>query len=273
MRNVEIRTLRAEEIQCRVLQTAKNNSWAQLALYKDARCDQAVLDETFGIFGWKRSHQLIDTELFCTVEIYDEVTKQWVSKQDVGKESFTAKEKGEASDAFKRACVNIGIGRELYSAPKDLFINLCADDLTKDGKVRNNWFFVSEIGYNEARKINKLVIVDAYNRQRYIYPNAHTPKTIQNQEQPAPTSENSLPAPTGTPQVGIPAPTAQAPQNDEQALVTKALKEVEAATTIKRLTEIYNSYQGSVSQGGFAVISNALTARRKALGQKKKGEK
>jgi len=272
MRNVEIRTLRAEEIQCRVLQTAKNNAWAQLALYKDARCDQAVLDETFGVFGWKRSHQLIDTELFCTVEIYDEVTKQWVAKQDVGKESFTAKEKGEASDAFKRACVNIGIGRELYSAPKDLFINLCQDDLT-NGKVRNNWFFVSEISYNEARKINKLVIVDAFNRERYRYPNSHTPKTIQNQEQPAPTSEGSLPAPTGTPQVGIPAPTAQAPQNEEQALVTKALKEVEAATTIKRLTEIYNSYQGSVSQGGFAVISNALTARRKALGQKKKGEK
>lgn len=268
MRNVEIRTLRADEIQCRVLQTAKNNSWCQLALYKDARCDQAVLDETFGIFGWKRSHQLIDTELFCTVEIYDETTKQWVSKQDVGKESFTAKEKGEASDAFKRACVNIGIGRELYSAPKDLFINLCQDDLQKDGKVRNNWFFVSEIGYNESRKINKLVIVDAFGRLRYNYPNVHTPKTIQNQEQPAPTSESSMPAPTGTPQVGIPAPTAQTPQNEETALVQKALSEIEKATTIKQLTDIYNSYNGQVSQGGFAVISSALSAKKKSVKKK-----
>lgn len=267
MRNVEIRTLRAEEIQCRVLQTAKNNAWAQLALYKDARCDQAVLDETFGVFGWKRSHQLIDTELFCTVEIYDEVTKQWVAKQDVGKESFTAKEKGEASDAFKRACVNIGIGRELYSAPKDLFINLCQDDLT-NGKVRNNWFFVSEISYNEARKINKLVIVDAFGRLRYNYPNVHTPKTIQNQEQPAPTSESSMPAPTETPQVGIPAPTAQTPQNEETALVQKALSEIEKATSIKQLTDIYNSYNGHMSQGGFAVVSAALSARKKVVKKK-----
>ena len=170
----EIRLLKASEIECRVGQagTMKNNSaaWCSLLLYKDARCDQRILDETFGMFGWQRKHEFINNNLFCSVSIKDESTGEWVSKQDVGVESNTEKEKGQASDAFKRACFNWGIGRELYTSPK-IFITL------KDGEWDNNagkvklkaktTFVVSEIGYDENRNINHLVIVDGSGVARY----------------------------------------------------------------------------------------------------------
>lgn len=109
------RNLRADEIDCRV--QSINEKGLVLLLYKDARVDQNLLDETFGIFGWQRSHQSIDGRLYCTVSVYDKEKKEWISKQDVGSESNTEKEKGEASDSFKRACFNLGIGRELYTGP------------------------------------------------------------------------------------------------------------------------------------------------------------
>lgn len=109
------RPLTKDEIDCRVA-TCKD-SGVSLLLYKDARVDQNILDETFGIFGWQRSHQLIDGNLYCTVSIRNPDTGEWVHKQDVGKESNAEKEKGQASDSFKRACFNLGIGRELYTAP------------------------------------------------------------------------------------------------------------------------------------------------------------
>ena len=110
-----IRLLKADEIECRVSTISERG--LSLLLYKDARVDQKILDETFGIFGWKRSHQCIDGNLYCTVEVFDKDSGTWVAKQDVGTTSYSEKEKGQASDSFKRACFNWGIGRELYSAP------------------------------------------------------------------------------------------------------------------------------------------------------------
>ncbi|WP_228370420.1 hypothetical protein [Gottschalkia acidurici] len=53
---MNIRTLRADEIECRV-QTVKQNG-CSLLLFKDARCDMKILDETFGIMGCKESMSL-----------------------------------------------------------------------------------------------------------------------------------------------------------------------------------------------------------------------
>ena len=111
----EIRLLEADEIECRV--ATINEKGVSLLLFKDARVDQKILDETFTPFGWSRSHQTIEGNLYCTVEIWDEDKLQWVGKQDVGTMSYSEKEKGQASDSFKRACFNWGIGRELYTAP------------------------------------------------------------------------------------------------------------------------------------------------------------
>ncbi|MCM1561264.1 MAG: hypothetical protein NC123_17240 [Butyrivibrio sp.] len=154
-----IRLLKADEIECRVSIIKENG--LSLLLYKDARVDQKILDETFGAFGWKRSHQCIEGNLYCTVEIYDKETGQWVGKQDVGTTGYAEKEKSQASDSFKRACFNWGIGRELYTAP---FIWIPAGETeikSKDGRCYcDDRFSVSSIGYNDSREIDSLVIVN-----------------------------------------------------------------------------------------------------------------
>ena len=115
MKKLEFRELRADEIDCRV--GTQTDQGVSLLMYKDARVDMRLLDEVVGTMNWKREHEIINGNLYCTVSIWDETKNGWVSKQDVGVESNTEKEKGQASDAFKRACFNWGIGRELYTAP------------------------------------------------------------------------------------------------------------------------------------------------------------
>lgn len=94
----KIRSLKPEEIEIRVQQVMENG--VQLLLYKDSRCDKRILDETFGLNGWKNKYEEIKGNLFCTISIWDEDKKQWVEKCDCGVESNNEKEKGEASDAL-----------------------------------------------------------------------------------------------------------------------------------------------------------------------------
>jgi len=163
---MNIRTLMADEIECRV-QTVKENG-CSILLYKDARCDMRILDETFGIMGWQRKHELINNNLFCTISVWDEEKQMWISKQDVGVESYTEKEKGQASDSFKRACFNLGIGRELYTAPF-IWIKLNSNDINKyNNKISvKTKFHVSEIAYNDKREIVALEIKDDKGNVRY----------------------------------------------------------------------------------------------------------
>lgn len=151
-----IRLLRADEIECRVATVSAKG--VSLLLYKDARVDQNILDETFGIFGWKREHTQIGNALFCTVSIRRE-NGEWVSKQDVGTESFAEPTKGAASDSFKRACFNIGIGRELYTAPF-LWVPAEKTDIRqKNGKyIVQDHFQVSYIDYDAKRCITAVEI-------------------------------------------------------------------------------------------------------------------
>lgn len=159
---MEFRLLKANEIDCRIATvkapTKDNKGGLSLLLYKDARVDQNLLDETVGSMNWQRSQEVIDGSLYCTVSIWDDEKKQWVSKQDVGTESYTEKEKGKCSDAYKRACFNWGIGRELYTAP---FIWVSGTDcnISNDGKCYDK-FEVTDIGYNDNREINALTIIN-----------------------------------------------------------------------------------------------------------------
>ena len=157
---MEIRLLRADEIECRI--GTISDKGLSLLLYKDARADMKILDETFGCLGWKRTHQSIDGNLYCTVEIWDAEKKEWISKQDVGTVSYTEKEKGQASDSFKRACVSVGIGRELYSAP---FVwvsaQKCSIQRKNDKFICYDKFAVSEISYNKEREITTLSVVNS----------------------------------------------------------------------------------------------------------------
>lgn len=153
---IKFRKLKANEIDCRIGTTSEKG--LSLLLYKDARVDMTILDETVGAMNWKREHTRDNQN--CIVSIYDSDKKEWVGKEDVGTQSNTEAEKGLASDSFKRACVNWGIGRELYSAP---FIWVKREDaniiMSGNGKYRcNDKFAVLRLTYNKAGDIDGLAI-------------------------------------------------------------------------------------------------------------------
>ena len=150
---MEFRDLRADEIDVRI-GMVKNNG-ITLLLFKDARVDMTILDETVGAENWEREHYECKGNLFCKVGINTNFDKEgslpnWVYKSDCGTESNTEKEKGEASDSFKRACVNWGIGRELYTAP---FIWITATD----GKSQPNYKTNNNKCYDKF-EVEKIVI-------------------------------------------------------------------------------------------------------------------
>ena len=162
------RGLRPDEIEVRVGSVGKKG--VSLLLYKDARCDMNILDETYGPEGWQRKHEVINGNLYCGIGIWNANINEWVWKWDCGKESYTEKEKGEASDSFKRAAFNIGIGRELYTAGFT-FVN-CETELIENAKnkykLKDSYKFsgayVSDIQYKETehkREITGLVIKDS----------------------------------------------------------------------------------------------------------------
>ena len=158
--NMKIRTLRANEIECRVQSISVKDglpTGAIILLYKDARCDQKILDETFGPMNWQRKHTRDNAN--CIVSIWDDDKKQWIEKEDTGTESNTEKEKGLASDSFKRACFNWGIGRELYSSPF-IFVKASDMNITQRGNGFTTYdrFSVLDIDYNDEREINYLTI-------------------------------------------------------------------------------------------------------------------
>ena len=143
------RVLRADEIDCRISQIKEYEgkpTGLSLLLYKDARCDQNILDETVSPMNWKREHTRDNRN--CIVSIWDENKQHWISKEDTGTESNTEAEKGLASDSFKRSCFCWGIGRELYTAP---FI------WVKDGDPKKDRFAVESITI-ENKRITALVI-------------------------------------------------------------------------------------------------------------------
>lgn len=151
---MKFRLLRADEVECRI--STCNAYGVGLLLYKDARCDQNILDETVGSMNWQRHH--VRDNANCIVSIWDEDKKQWIEKEDTGTESNTEAEKGLASDSFKRACFNWGIGRELYTAP-DMFVFKkdlkTLDESEWQGKKRytcKDSFVVTDIQYT-GRKI------------------------------------------------------------------------------------------------------------------------
>ena len=153
------RLLNAEEIECRVSTVSEKG--LSLLLYKDARADQRILDETVGPMNWQRFHTRENAN--CIVQIWDAEKDQWISKEDTGTESFTEKEKGLASDSFKRACFNWGIGRELYTAP---FIWVSADKCKIDPKGGGKFttydkFEVDAISYDKNRNVESLKIKNA----------------------------------------------------------------------------------------------------------------
>ena len=175
------RLLNADEIETRVKMWDKvNHGWAMILLYKNARCDMRILDEMYGVDGWQREHQEIGGRLYCTISVWSEKLGQWIKKQDVGVESDTEKEKGHASDAFKRAAYNLGIGRELYTAPK-IYIKTTEADY-KGGSFSTT-LDVTKVEYNEKREIVALQLVDDNGLVRFRWPASNGKAPAQSREQ------------------------------------------------------------------------------------------
>ena len=161
MKQLDIPLLTARQIEVRVAQISRKGDGLSLLLYKDARTDMEVLDAIFGPMGWQRHHSRDNAN--CTISVWDDEKEQWVDKEDVGTESNTEAQKGLASDSFKRAGVNWGIGRELYTAPFIWIKNGQNCTIQNDnGRFKcYDKFEVAEIGYNDHREINRLVIANA----------------------------------------------------------------------------------------------------------------
>ena len=170
-----MRKLKADEIECRVAQISVKG--VSLLLYKTARVDRAILDEEFGQFGWQNDFKVIDGKMYGGIGVYNKDLKEWLWRWDCGVESNTEAEKGQASDAFKRAGFKWGIGVELYTAP---FIFVQLETIPKgNGKyeLKDKFvkFEVAEIGYSDKGEINKLVIKDkggdvVFNLGSYVKP-------------------------------------------------------------------------------------------------------
>lgn len=165
-----IRDLKSKEIECKVSRI--NEKGLMLLLYKTARTDMQILDETFGQMNWQCEYKEVKGNMYCTISIYDKEKGEWIAKQDCGVESeFGDKEKGEASDAFKRAGFKWGIGIELYTAP---FIFIPADKCTiqkyKEKYITTDKFYVEAIEVKDKEiiglsiKNNKGVRVFAYKK-------------------------------------------------------------------------------------------------------------
>lgn len=198
---MEFRLLTKDEIEVKVKQVTEKGAVA--LLYKTARTDMSLLDETVGAENWQTDYREIKGNLYCGIGIWFNGERGYVWKWNCGTESREDGEgnekKGEASDAFKRAGTTWGIGRELYTAP---FIFLNVETKEKNGKYyladKFQTFEVSEITYNDNRTIKSVTIVDNHGTVVYgrgakrtsgaapdIAP-ATPPKTTQNQTKPAP---------------------------------------------------------------------------------------
>ena len=166
MNKRNIRPLKANEIECKVGKVTENG--CQLLLYKTARTDMDLLDETFGAENWECEYKEIKGNLYCGIRIY--FGERSVIKWDCGIESaFGDKEKGEASDAMKRAGFKWGIGRSLYTAPF-IWINAADVKLTKKDKYFTTFdrFSVAEIEYNENHEITYLKIKND-SAKKFVY--------------------------------------------------------------------------------------------------------
>lgn len=151
--------LEKDDIEVRIGQC--NQYGVSLLLYKNARVDMRMLDAVVGPMYWQRSHEVIGGVLYCTVDIYDADRREWVEKTDCGTESNIEKEKGAASDSFKRACTNWGIGRELYTAPQ-IFVNADKCQIRERGgkPACYDSFCVEKIAYDERSRMIRGLAID-----------------------------------------------------------------------------------------------------------------
>ena len=158
---LSFRSLRADEVEVRPAEA--RNGKTTLLLYQDARCGMNILDEALGTLGWQKEYYEAKGLLMCKIGIRSPTTGEWLWKSDTGSESNIEADKGLASDAFKRAAVSWGIGRELYTAPK-IVVQLTDKDMF-NGKLCQS-FKVKEMSVDNG-VITSLTIIDKWGHERF----------------------------------------------------------------------------------------------------------
>lgn len=168
MKEIKFRDLKPEEIEVRIGNTLKDKETGkpyafQLLLYKTSRTDMQVLDETFGVFGWRNRFYQVKNTMVCSIEIYDDEKHEWINKDNGGDDDTQMEQvKSELSDSIKRAGSTLGIGRKLYTASKIyMVVNITKDNTTK------SYFQVKEIEYDDT-SITKLVIINKQTKEVVI---------------------------------------------------------------------------------------------------------
>lgn len=170
---IEFRPLREDEIEVKVKQVTEKG--ALLLLYKTARTDMDILDETVNPENWTNDYKTIDGILYGGIGILiqrgESPLKEWVWKWDCGVESNVEKEKGQASDAFKRAGFRWGIGRELYTAPFIFVPKEKVNIIGSNGKFKTyDTFYVEKVAY-ENGAISGIAIRNGKTQKRcFVWP-------------------------------------------------------------------------------------------------------
>ena len=219
---MKFRRLKASEIEVKVKKVTETG--CAVLLYKTARTDMDILDETVGSENWQCEYEEIKGNMYCKIGIYNKELGQWIWKQDCGIESREDGEgnekKGEASDAFKRAGFKWGIGRELYTAP---FIWIKADvvpvkSVGSGYKLSDQFikFHVSKIEYDGDGDIKTLVIKDGKNNTVYTFGKNVADETI-----------------------------VTTPPEPKKHLSKRAKNDIFSATSMDDLMSIYNAYATS----------------------------
>ena len=227
---LSFRALRADEVDCRVASCKEGG--VSLLLYKDARCDMNILDETVGPERWQRHHSRENAN--CTVSIYIQEMDQWIEKEDTGTESNTEAEKGLASDSFKRACFNWGIGRELYTAP---FIWIPASGCTLKQRGQGNWccydrFRVGSMTVEDGRITGLTILNDSRNGEQVFRWSRKAPECAQNTTRAPKTPERAVKQPVAE----VPEkPTAKVTIENSQATVLRVALQQTGQTEEKML--------------------------------------
>ena len=238
----------AQDIDFRV-QSINKGGYATILAYKDARYDMRILDEVAGVGLWQKDYKIIDSNLYCGIGVYVETLQQWVWKWDVGVESNTEKEKGQASDAQKRAGFAWGIGRELYDFPLiQVKLNANEFEVRADGRAQQTYNLkLRDWTWNIERdangKIANLVAADQNGEIRF-----QSGKSARPVASPAPKAK-ATPAPKAAAPVAQPSGGAATPEQIDKLRVivrdmpvsahkTELIKEIKSGISDQRANEL-----------------------------------
>lgn len=155
----DFRLLKESEIECRIAEINKSGAGLTLLLYKTARTEAALLDETYGSGYWQNDFKILDGKLYGGIGI--KLNNEWIWRWDCGTESNMEAEKGQASDAFKRAGFKWGIGAELYTSPRIFIPKEKCNINDYNGKLKcYDQFEVEKIAYDDNGNIAGLAIIN-----------------------------------------------------------------------------------------------------------------